>query len=94
MIFAPVDHMCYKLIYGYYDTERRLDSVQRTQGPCCVSGRTIGDLVNEAIRSYLSRPELLPKRGSLAELIPERYPRGSEHLREEIDKNSRWETNP
>jgi len=50
-----------------------------------LSGRTIGDLLNEAIRSYLSRPESLPKRASLADLIPEPYPRGSEHLSEEVD---------
>jgi plasmid stability protein len=49
------------------------------------TGQTIGDLVNEAIRSYLARPGLQPKRGSLRDLTPEAYPRGNERLSERID---------
>jgi len=77
--------MCYKPSMD--TTIRNLDETayRKLKARAALSGRTIGDLVNEAIRSYLSRPELLPRRGSLADLIPERYPRGSEHLSEEID---------
>ncbi len=50
-----------------------------------LAGKTIGEMVNEAIRSYLARPDLLPKRGSLRDITPESYPEGNERLSEEID---------
>ena len=50
-----------------------------------LSGRTIGDVMNEALRSYLARPDQSRRTGSLAELEPETYPAGSERLSEEID---------
>jgi hypothetical protein len=49
------------------------------------TGQKIGELVNEAIRCYLARPGVQPKRGSLRDLTPEAYPRGSERLSEQID---------
>lgn len=49
------------------------------------TGKTIGELVNEAIRRYLERPGLPPKRGSLRDLTPEAYPEGNERLSEQID---------
>jgi hypothetical protein len=49
------------------------------------TGKTIGELVNEAIRCYLARPGGLPNRGSLRDLKPEAYPRGNERLSERID---------
>lgn len=50
-----------------------------------LAGKTIGEMVNEAICSYLARPDLLPKRGSLRDITPESYPEGNERLSEEID---------
>jgi hypothetical protein len=47
-------------------------------------GRAIDELVQEALRLYLSR---LPEGGtrSLAELRPEPFPDGNDHLSQEID---------
>ena len=48
-------------------------------------GKTMGEAVNDAIRAYLARPDLLARTGSLRDLVPEPYPEGSEHLSEDID---------
>lgn len=51
-----------------------------------LGGKTIGEVLNEAIRCYLALPDLgFTKRGSLRELTPEEYPSGNERLSEEID---------
>lgn len=50
-----------------------------------LAGKTIGQLVNEAIRLYLAGPGALPKRGSLGDITPEPYPVGCERLSEEVD---------
>lgn len=50
-----------------------------------LSGRTLGEVVNEAIRSYLARPDPALRRGSLRHLTSEMYPEGTERLSEEID---------
>ena len=49
------------------------------------AGKTMGEVVNEAMSAYLARPTALPKRGSLRDLRPENYPEGNERLSEEID---------
>jgi hypothetical protein len=51
-----------------------------------LTGKTIGEVLTEAIRSYLAQPRIFPKRGSLRDWLPERYPKGNKHLSEEIDK--------
>jgi plasmid stability protein len=68
-------------------TIRNLDEVayRQLRARAVLSGRTIGDLVNEAIRSYLARPERSARDMSLADLAPEDYGEGQEHLSEEID---------
>jgi plasmid stability protein len=68
-------------------TIRNLDqSIYRElKARAALAGKTIGQLVNEAIRLYLARPESWPKRGSLGDLAPERYPEGCERLSEEVD---------
>jgi predicted nucleic acid-binding protein/plasmid stability protein len=68
-------------------TIRNLDETiyRELKARAALTGRTIGEVLNQAIRSYLSRPELLSKRGSLADLTPENYPPGNERLSEEID---------
>jgi plasmid stability protein len=47
--------------------------------------RTVGDLLNEAIRGYLARVPAPPRPASLRELRPEAYPPGNERLSLEID---------
>lgn len=50
-----------------------------------LAGKTMGEMVNEAIRAYLARPDVHAKGGSLRDLRPERYPKGNERLSEKID---------
>ena len=68
-------------------TVRNLDEAtyRAIKSRAALSGRTIGDVMNEALRSYLARPDRGQRPGSLAELQPESYPAGSEHLSDEID---------
>jgi plasmid stability protein len=47
--------------------------------------RTVGDILTEAVRAYLAGTGGTPRRGSLAELRPEDYPKGNERLSEEVD---------
>lgn len=49
------------------------------------SGKTMGEVVNEAMEAYLGRPVDRPRGRSLAELRPQDYPDGNERLSEEID---------
>jgi plasmid stability protein len=68
-------------------TIRNLDSkaYRALKARAALTGRTVGETVNEAIRAYLARPDAGPKDGSLHDLIPEAYPQGTERLSEEID---------
>jgi len=68
-------------------TIRKLDqeTYRALKARAALTGRTVGDLLGEAIRAYLARPALLPRRGSLRDLVPESYPRGNERLSEKID---------
>jgi hypothetical protein len=49
-------------------------------------GRTVGELISEAIRSYLERPALRRGKTSLRALIPEPFPDGNEQLSSNIDE--------
>ena len=68
-------------------TIRNLDegAYRQLRARAVLTGRTVGELVNEAIRSYLARPEHPLRDASLAELVPEDYGEGQERLSEEID---------
>jgi len=68
-------------------TIRNLDenAYRELKARAALTGRTIGELVNEAIRAYLARPGAVPGRRSLRDLTPEPYPDGMERLSEEID---------
>jgi plasmid stability protein len=68
-------------------TIRNLDEAayRQLKARAALTGRTIGDLLNEAIRSYLARPEPPAGRRSLADLAPVDYGEGQERLSEEID---------
>lgn len=50
-----------------------------------LEGRTVGDLINEAIRAYLGRPGCEPRTATLRDLKPERFPKGNDRLSEQID---------
>lgn len=52
-----------------------------------LQGRKVGDLLNEAMRTYLERTAVSerPPRASLRSLEPEPFPEGSERLSQEID---------
>lgn len=50
-----------------------------------LAGKTIGEVLNEAIRAYLAGPALLRKGASLRQLRPRPYPEGNERLSLEID---------
>jgi hypothetical protein len=50
-----------------------------------LAGKTIGEVVNEAIRAYLARPGVDYRGGSLRQLRPQAYPEGTERLSQEID---------
>lgn len=77
--------MCYNARMD--TTIRNLDDkVYRTlKARAALTGKTIGEAVNEAIRAYLARPDLLPRHGRLLDLTPEAYPDGSDRLSGEID---------
>lgn len=49
-------------------------------------GLTVGETLNEAIRAFLARPDLGPRRGSLRDLKPFPFPKGTERLSQEIDE--------
>jgi plasmid stability protein len=77
--------LCYTT--GTDTTIRNLDEAayRRLKARAALSGQTIGELVNEAIRAYLARPEPQLDGQSLADLRPVDYPAGCERLSEEID---------
>jgi plasmid stability protein len=68
-------------------TIRNLDkeAYKALKARATLTGKAMGEVVSETIRCYLARPDALPKQGSLKALRPERYPKGNEHLSEEID---------
>jgi plasmid stability protein len=68
-------------------TIRNLDEgvYRELKARAALSGKTIGELVTEAIRGYLVRSAPPAKRGSLRDLTPEAYPKGNERLSEQVD---------
>jgi plasmid stability protein len=68
-------------------TIRNLDpnAYRALRARAVMEGRTVGDVLSEAIRAYLARG--MAKRGSatLRALRPEPYPEGNEGLSLEID---------
>lgn len=68
-------------------TVRNLDehAYRALRARAVLEGRTVGDLISEAIRGYLVRTTTAEKRGSLRALKPEPFPEGNERLSSEID---------
>ncbi len=85
LLLAYNEHLCYKAHMNA--TIRNLDEAayRELKARAALEGKTMGEMIDEAIRSYLARPDLLPKRGSLRDLTPESYPAGNERLSEEIN---------
>ena len=69
-------------------TIRNLDAsaYRELKARAALTGRTIGDLISEAIRCYLAGPGGATGRKSLRDLRPEPYPDGNERLSEQIDE--------
>lgn len=68
-------------------TVRNLDEqlYRAMRARAVLEGRTVGDLISEAMREYLKREPIKRGRRSLRELRPEPYPEGNERLSLEID---------
>jgi hypothetical protein len=69
-------------------TIRNIDAAayRALKAHAALTGRTLGDVLSEAIRAYLSTAQSLRKHGSLRDLVPETYPAGTERLSSEIDE--------
>ncbi len=68
-------------------TVRNLDeqAYRALRARAVIEGRTVGELISEAIRVYLLRGTTVQKRGTLRALKPEPFPEGNEQLSSEID---------
>lgn len=68
-------------------TVRNLDerAYRLLRSRAVLEGKTVGELMSEAIRVYLARQPLAPRTGSLRDLRPEPFPPGNEQLSSEID---------
>jgi hypothetical protein len=75
--------MCYKMD----TTVRNLDeqAYRLLRSRAVLEAKTVGALMNEAIRAYLTRQSVRGGTGSLRDWQPEPYPEGNEHLSGEID---------
>jgi len=79
-------YLCYKL-YEMDTTVRNLDeqAYRALRARAVLEGRTVGELMSEAIRSYLGRGAVRRGNASLRALLPEPYPEGTEELSSSID---------
>jgi hypothetical protein len=68
-------------------TVRNLDerAYRALRARAVLEGRTVGELISEAIRSYLGSGALKRGTASLRDLRPEAFPEGNEQLSSEID---------
>lgn len=70
-------------------TVRNLDErvYRRLRARAAAAGVTVGEVLNEAMRAWLTRPDNT-KTSSLRDLVPEAYPDGNERLSEDIDAHA------
>jgi plasmid stability protein len=68
-------------------TIRNVDETvfRKAKAQAAIHGKTVGEFLSEALKSYLNRLDLPPKRRSLKELVPERYGASNRKLSEEVD---------
>ena len=80
-------HTCVTMIH-VDTTIRNLDeqAYRGLKARAALLGKTVGELINEAIQAYLNQPDPAMKRRSLREWEPEPYPPGNERLSEEVDE--------
>ena len=85
--FASCTQRTHVLQWVMDTTIRNLDegAYRSLKARAALAGKTIGEMVNEAIRAYLARPDFPTGPGSLQDLTPEEYPEGTERLSEDID---------
>ena len=83
---AHKGELCYKLPMD--TTIRNVDGTayRRLKARAALEGKTMGEILTEAIQAYLARPGPAQKRRSLRDLRPEPYPEGTERLSLEIDE--------
>jgi len=69
-------------------TIRNLDehAYRRLKARAALAGKTIGEVINEAIHAYLSRPAPGGNGFGWGDLRPIEFPPGNERLSEEIDE--------
>ena len=60
-----------------------VDAYEAMRARAVLEGRTVSELINDAIRAYLARP--VPGTRSWRELIAEPFPPGNDNLSSEID---------
>lgn len=79
------------MIADGYDNPKLDDQAYRTlRARAALEGRTVGDLINEAIRAYLRRLVPGQQTATLRDLKPERFPKGNQKLSREIDCAVLW----
>ena len=69
-------------------TIRNLDdgAYRELKARAALEGRSIGEVLSEAIRMYTATGAPGLRRGHFADFRSERFPKGNERLSEEIDK--------
>lgn len=78
--------LCYKW-YKMGTIIRNLDekAYRAIRARAVIEGRTVGELITEAIRRYVARPAPGPGNASVRDLRPESFPDGNEDLSAGID---------
>jgi hypothetical protein len=88
---TPSDQLNHKLtcitLHTMNTTIRNINQAvyRALKAKAALAGKTVGEIVNEAIAAYLARPDAHARRGSLRDLKPENYPKDNERLSDKID---------
>jgi len=61
------------------------DAYRALRARAVLEGRTVGELISEAIQVYLGRAPAKRGKASLRAFHPEPYPEGNEHLSSDVD---------
>ena len=69
-------------------TIRNLDegTYRALKARAALSGRTMGEIMNEAMQLFLGQPDPFAQTGSLNDLRPRPYPVGTKRLSEQVDR--------
>ncbi len=68
-------------------TIRNIDEsvFRKLKARAALEGKTIGELLNEAIKTFLDSVHTIKKKKSLLDITPQPFPKGTEKLSEEVD---------